>query len=36
MVESDSYGIDHFLLFKKSLFRFLIHYPVGILVGLTG
>ena len=25
-----------FLLFLKSVFRFLIHYPVGILVGLTG
>ena len=36
MVESDSYGSDHFPIVLKSVFRFLIHYPVGILVGMTG
>ena len=35
MVESDSYGSDYFPIVLKSVFGFLIHYPVGILVGLT-
>ena len=36
MVESGSYGSDHFPIVLKSVFRFLIHYPVETLVGLTG
>ena len=38
MVESDSYGSDHFPIVLQIYwyFRFLIHYPVGILVVLTG
>ena len=36
MVESDLYGSDHFPIIKKIVFCFLIHYPVGILVGMTG
>ena len=30
MVESDSYGSDHFPIILKFVFHFLMHYPVGI------
>ena len=36
MAESDSYGSDHFPIVKKLTFHFLIHYPAGISIGLTG
>ena len=36
MVEAGSYGSDHFPIILKSVFHFRMHYPVGILIGLTG
>ena len=36
MVESDSYGSDHFTIVLKMAFRFRMHYPVGISIGMTG